>query len=386
MTLTSPADARHMSTTPDHPPRPAPPPAPPPARFPVLGCAFALSFVFNLIAVVLLLFACMGLLLRGTSLPEDGPGLSEKFLTGSRTASDRVAVVRLETWIMEGFLSSVHKQIEQAASDSNVKAVVLRVNSPGGTITASDDLYLRLQKLRDGDPDEDRPAKPLVASFGSIAASGGYYAAVGAQSIFAEPTTSTASIGVYASFPNAHKFADEKGVTFITIKAGEIKDAGGMFKPMTDREKLVIQDQIDDAYVRFLDVVQKGRPKLTRAVMLERFRVTPLNPDPKARKPAEPYERYRADGGTFTGPKAKDLGLVDSIGRLEDAVKEAAKLAGISEYRGVEYQKPKTLSDLLVGVRAPVAPLEAARLALTPRLWYLEPTHEAAARLAGAGE
>jgi ClpP class serine protease len=120
--------------------------------------------------------------------------------------------------------------------------------------------------------------------------------------------------------------------------------------------------------------------------MLERFRVTPLNPDPNARKAAEPYERYRADGGTFSGPRAKELGLVDSIGRLEDAVKEAAKLAGLSEYRGVEYQKPKTLSDLLVGVKAPSAPLEAVRLALMPRLWYLEPTHEAAARLAGAGE
>src|SRR5687768_12116716 len=125
MPVTSPGTAT-MSTAPDHTPRPAPPP--PPRGFPFLGCAFALSFVFNIITLGLLFFACLGLAFRGTSLPQDGPSLNEKFLSGSRTASGRVAVIRLDGVILEGLLSHVHKQIEQAASDDDVKAVVLRVN------------------------------------------------------------------------------------------------------------------------------------------------------------------------------------------------------------------------------------------------------------------
>lgn len=346
-----------------------------------IGCAFAFSLAFNFIAVCLLILACAGLLLRETSFSDDTHNLSEKYLVGSRTARNRVAVVRLDGVIMEGMLSHVHKQIEQAASDNDVKSVVLRVNSPGGTITASDDLYRRILKLRDGDPLHNHPAKPLVTSFGSIAASGGYYVAAPAQLIMAEPRTITGSIGVYGSFPNVQKLADTYGATFTTIKAGEIKDMGGMFKEMTPRERQVIQDQIDDAYVRFLDIIEKGRPKLTKAVMLERFRVSPINPDIRVRPAAEPYERYRADGGVFNGSKAKDLGLVDSIGFLEDAVQEAAKLAGLSEYRGIEYLKPKNLTDILLNARASSTPWDSLQATMSPRLWYLDPSHELAVRL-----
>lgn len=377
-----------MSTAPEPLPRAAVPPAPPPtppARFPVLGCAFALSFVLNLVGGVLLLLACMGLAVRSAGLPDDS-SLSEKFHSGSRTSSNKVAVVSLDGVLMEGLLSHVHKQIDAAAKDNNVKAVVFRVNSPGGSITSSDDLYRRLIKLRDGDKETDHAPKTLVASMGAVAASGGYYVSVPAAHIFAEPVTITGSIGVYGSFPRLSDEAQKNFGTLITVKAGEIKDTGSMFRDMSPKERQVIQDMVNESYVQFLDVIEKGRPKLTRAVMLQRFPVQPLRPDPNvAQPPAEAYTRYRADGGTFSGKKAQELGLVDDVGTLDDAIREAAKRANIdSDYRAFKYQRKATLSDVLFGVRAPATPLslDQFRAALTPRLWYLAAGYEAAARLA----
>ena len=362
------------------------PPAPRSGGFPVMGCFFGLSFLLNLLlGGVLLVFVCMGLAYSGNRATLEQ--LNEKHLLGKKGASDKVAVVALEGAIMEGMLTNFYKQLDQAAEDDRVKAVVLRVNSPGGSITASEEVHHKLIKLRDGDKSKDRQPKSLVVSMGSLTASGGYYVSMPASRIVAEPTTVTGSIGVYASFPNAAKLADTYGVTFNTIKAGEIKDSGALLRPMDDKERQVFQDMVDDAYVRFLEVIEKGRSKLTRAKMLERFTVTPLTPDPKALgdKPApKPYDRYRADGGIYTAKRALDLGLIDAIGTLEDAVKEAAKLAKLDEYNAIQYKKPPMLADLLLGTKAPTsAPpsLDRLRGLLAPRMWYLAAGHEAAVRL-----
>src|SRR5262249_13684265 len=146
--------------------------------------------------------------------------------SGDKKAADKVAVVSLDGVIFEGLLEQTHKQLDAAAKDKAVKAVVLRINSPGGSVTASEDLHHRITRLLDGDPDKGFPPKPSVASMGSIAASGGYYAAVPAQTIFAEKTTLTASIGVYAAFPNLTGACEKCGFSMNTIKAGEIKDTG----------------------------------------------------------------------------------------------------------------------------------------------------------------
>lgn len=371
-------------------PPPAYPPAPPPSRFPVMGCLFAVSFVGNLLAGLLVVLLCLGLMVRSGDSAANA-SLPEKYHSGDQGARDKVAIVTLDGVILEGLLDYVHKQIEQAAWDSRVKAVVLRINSPGGTITASDDLYRRISKLKSGDADRNLPARPLIVSMGSIAASGGYYAAVPGDQIFAERSTMTGSIGVYGSFPNVKELGNKVGFKMNTVKAGAIKDSASMFQDLSPEERQVLQDMVDDAYVQFLDVVQKGRPKLTRAKMLERFDVQPLRPDPQAQEARPAYVRYRADGGVFTAPKAKDLGLIDSVGTLEEAIDAAGKAAQLDSYQAIRYQKRSTLSDFLLGSPATgsqangnVLDPAALQQAFSPRLWYLAPGHEAAGMLAAA--
>ena len=366
-------------------------PYPYPPRRSLMGCAFALSFLLNLAAGVLFLVLCVFAYFAATATTETVTPLSEKFVSGSKTATDKIAIVTVDGIIMEGLLAHAHKQIEQAAKDDSVKAIVLRVNSPGGSITASDDLYRKIVALRDGDPDQSFPAKPVVASFGSVAASGGYFIAAPAQRIVAERSTMTGSIGVYASLPNVEKLAKTYGVEMNTIKAGEIKNAGSVFRGLTTTEQQVIQDMVDDAYNQFLEIVEKGRPRLTRAKLLARFPVKPIVPDPKAprdEKLKEPYERYLADGGIFTAPEAKRLDLIDDIGPLDVAVKAAAKAASLTNYRAISYPKQKSLTDLILGANSNAPPtgsvLDAGRLQsmVTPRLWYLAPGYELAGRLA----
>jgi protease IV len=369
-------------------PGPAPT-APAPARgFPVLGCAFALSFVGNLFALLVIFLLCFGLLFRSGSDQSKPTPLTEKLFAGSASASDKVAIVAIEGPIMEGLLEFVHRQLEQAGKDETVKATVVRINSPGGSITASDDLHRRILQLKNGQADQDIHPRPVVVSMGALAASGGYYIAVPASTIFAERTTLTGSIGVYSSFPNVKELAAKVGVSMHTIKAGQIKDSGSMFRDMTPAEQQSLQDMVDDAYVQFLSVVQQGRPALTRQKMLERFTVTPLRPDPKAKpEDAAPYTRYRADGGVFSAAKAKELGLIDDVGPLEDAVTAAAALAKLGPYRAIRYKKLISLSELLMSVKTPVSPPALSadqtllRGLLTPRMWYLAPGHEAAALL-----
>jgi protease-4 len=384
------------------PPRQAPPPPPrlppPPQRGGLLGCAFALSFLLNIFAGIAVVLACASLLYK-SGTDTDHP-LTERHYSGNRTAPDKVAVVSLDGVIMEGLLNYAHKQINQAAHDDHVKAVVLRINSPGGSITASDDLHRRLVSLRDGDPGKKTKPKPLYVSMGSVAASGGYYVAMPGKVLFAEPSTITGSVGVYASLPNVKQLADTYGVKFNTIKAGEIKDSGSPFGELTPKERQVWQDMVDDAYLQFLQVVEKGRPALAPKTkngprpLLERFEVKPLRPDPKAPRqtPDVPYTRYRADGGIFTADRAKELGLVDQLGGLDGAIQKAAEDAELGDnYRAIKYRSPSTLLDLLSSRASPPpsgSALDPGRLraALTPRVWYLAPGHEAAGILAAARE
>jgi protease-4 len=357
----------------------------------MLGCAFTLSLLFNIVAVGLFLFGCLGLFMRWNLTESSTVPLSETHYAGDKTAADKIAIVRLQGIILEGLLGYVHKQIDQAAHDTSVKAVVLRINSPGGTITASDDLHRRLMALTQGDPKKGTQAKPLVVSMGGLAASGGYYVAMPAQTLFGEPTTLTGSIGVFVSLPNVKKLADTYGVRLETIKQGEIKDSGSPFKDLTPKEHQVWQDMIDHAYNQFVAVVEKGRPAL-RGGLLQPRTITPVRagPDwlprgPDKDKPPGPYTRYLADGGIWTADKALDFKLIDNLGYLDDAVTAAHDLAHLEDhYRVLQYERPLSLRESLLGIEAPAAPAGAwdpthLAHALGPRLWYLAPGHEAAA-------
>ncbi|MHB1424775.1 MAG: S49 family peptidase [Gemmataceae bacterium] len=360
-------------------------PPPPPRRSSFLGCAFGLSFMLNFIGLFAIVFLCIGVFNR-MHAPEIVP-LGEKRYSGESSATDKVAIVNIDGVILEGLLGYAHKQIEQAAGDQHVKAVVVHINSPGGSITASDDLYRKLTELRDGNPKKERPPRPLVVSMGSLAASGGYYIAMPGQTLFAERTTLTGSIGVYTSFPNVKKLAEDHGVKLITIKQGEIKDSGSPFANMGEKEQQVWQDMVNDAYRRFLQVVEKGRPMLADGKLLKRLTITPLEPGPEFLtkiKEKKTYERYLADGGIWTADSALKYQLIDKIGTLDDAVQAAHDLAGLSDnYQAIKYERPSTLADLLgLGVQSHAVPsgsvLDPARLqaGFAPRLWYLAPGAE----------
>lgn len=372
------SDAPQSSGYPTAAPRSA---YPRPQRSSFLGCAFALSFALNVIGLVAVLALCVGfsVLHKPASLP-----LAEKHYSGKSDATDKVAIITLDGVLLEGLLAYPHKQIEQATKDQHVKAVVVRINSPGGSITASDDLHRKLIELREGNPKKEHQPRPLIVSMGALAASGGYYVAMPGQTVFAERTTLTGSIGVYTSFPNVKGLADKHGVTLNTIKQGEIKDSGSPFADMTDHERKVWQDMVDDAYQRFLQVIETSRPMLGGGKLLEPLTVTPIRAGPaflreKNAVPNAPYRRYLADGGVWTADNALKYKLVDKIGTLDDAVQAAHDAGKLSEdYQAVTYERPSTFADLMgFGVESNALPagsvFDPARLeaGFVPRLWYL---------------
>jgi protease-4 len=320
----------------------------------------------------------------------EGPsaGLHERSFAGKAGARDKIAVIKIDGVLMEGLLSYDEKQIEQAATDKHVKAVILRINSPGGSVSASEHLYRRLLRLRDGDPEKNTDPKPLIVSMQALAASGGYYIAMAARPLLAEPTTETGSIGVYAALPNVEALGEKIGFNMRVFKAGEVKDSGSPFRGMTPKEEELWQNTVDHTYLHFLNVVETGRPelfgKLQKDLSIEEdlpVRTT------EGEKRSYRLTRYRADGGLFTAEQALKYGLIDRIGYLEDAIDEAKKQANLTgDYRVVEYDRPQTLLGLLFGVKSPspgtAFDARALSSGATPRLWYLAPQCEAAGLLA----
>jgi protease-4 len=425
----------------DIPPQPAPPTAesPPPLVIPVrygqmpprypnpggtspfkslvrtfLGLLLALSLGVNL------LFLWFG----GISFGEAGStSLVEHGLYGDSKNLDKIAVVKLDGVIMEGQTAHVQKEIDKAAADEHVKAVVFRINSPGGTITASDDLHRRLKELADGKNRKQKGGKkPVVVSMGAIAASGGYYVAMPAELVMAEQTTITGSIGVYAAFPNVSALTEKIGFSMNVVKSDRMKDSGSMFHPMSAQEHELWQGMVNNAYDRFLTVVAEGRTRI-----MEASQKSPKEPTEEERKNlVEKYKellqarieatekkipeldaegkpvmvdgkpklvefyRKRADGGIFTAQEAKEFGLIDAIGYQEDAVIKAAALRGLAEgsYRVVSYDRPPSLFGSLVGGEASAAkPLDASKLANGgyPHLWFLAPQSDLAGLLTAIG-
>jgi protease-4 len=251
-------------------------------------------------------------------------GISEKYHSGRKFASDKIAVIHVSGMIMTGD-GFVKRQIDRVRDDESVKAVVVRIESPGGTITGSDFIYHHLKQLR-----EERKL-PLVVSMGSIAASGGYYVAMavgdGQDSIFAEPTTTTGSIGVIIPHYDLTGAMEHLGIEDDSIASHPRKQLLSMTSPMTDDHREIIEAYLNDAFVRFKDIVKSGRPAL---------RDNPARLD------------ELATGQIFTANQALDGGLIDKIGFIEDAINRAAELANVdlSKTRVVEFERSLTLLDL----------------------------------------
>ena len=195
--------------------------------------------------------------------------------------------------------SELVEQITRFGDDSGISALVVRIDSPGGGVAASQEIYEELRRVRDG-------GKPIVASMGGIATSGAYYVACGADAIMANPGTLTGSIGVIMSFPRAQELMRKVGVDLEVLKTGEFKDMGSFARPMTEREKDLLEGILDDVYDQFVAVVSAERG-IELGIVKE-----------------------IADGRVFTGRQALEISLVDSLGGYMDAVSLAGELGGIS--------------------------------------------------------
>ncbi len=303
-----------------------------------------LSALANVVLVlVLIVVASMGGLVGGVT-PD---GLTEHVLRPG-AAGRKVAVIRIEGVISEMMVEDLGRRIRRAARDEDVKAVVLRINSPGGGLTATDQIFHSLR--------EKLAEKPVVAAMESVAASGGYYVACSADQVLAQPTTVTGSIGVIAQlFFLEGLMKDKLGVTPVTLKKGRQKDWPNIWadKGLTEAQRQYLMDTLlAPGYERFIDVVRDGRGMGDAEV------------------------RRLATGRIFLGPEARDLGLVDEVGYFERAVEVAESLAGIQGARVVEYRDIPTLADLFsprFEARSPLQDLRPENLAAlaSPKLMYL---------------
>lgn len=218
-----------------------------------------------------------------------------------------IRVVRLEGEISDG--RKMVEKLRLAMDDSNVKAVVLRVESPGGAVGASQEIYEAVRAL-------DK-VKPVVASIGNLGASGGYYSALGARKIWALPGSLTGSIGVITQFTDFHGLMEKVGVRAEVVKSGEMKDAGSPFRSMSEKEKALFQAMISDVYAQFREVVVERR-KIDSAAL-----------------------DTLADGRVLTGRQAKKAHLVDSTGTLVEAIEDARKIAKLGKDAPVDDDQPK---------------------------------------------
>jgi len=337
-------------------------------EYPSSGFGVFFRWLFRAVLVVSLLF---NLFFLYKFLPTiRGSRLEERFYAGEMSARDRIAIIRIEGLIAEGLIEYPLAQIRDAAQDDSVKAAVVLINSPGGTITASDQLHKALSDLREGKWEKQGGKKPVVVLMGSVAASGGYYIAVPGNVLYAQPTTITGSIGVYGAFLDVSKFAEKHGVTMNIIKRGELK-GGSMFKEMTPEERRHWESLIDDSYDRFQRIVNEGRKGKLKHGLREELKL--LDSEGK------PMIRRLADGGVFTAGQAEKYGLVDRIGYLDDAIREAKQLARLDDAHVFMYEKPFTWLGSLFGVHSS-SPEVAAMLQNLPgvnaRVWYLTPGYE----------
>ncbi len=240
------------------------------------------------------------------------------FLGGEHTfaLSDKIAVVPVTGVIIDS--QAVVEDLRSFANNRKVKAIVVRIDSPGGGVGPSQEIYQELKKIR--------KKKPVVCSVGSMAASGGYYVACAAEKIVANPGAITGSIGVIVEYANFQELMEKIGLQGVVVKSGKYKDIMSPIREMTKEERAILQSVLDNIHTQFVSAVAEGRG-------LE-----------------QPQVEAIADGRIFTGAQAKELGLVDSLGTLSDAVTLAAQMVGIEGEPGLIYPKKKrSLLEYLLG-------------------------------------
>jgi len=279
----------------------------------------ATSFVLS--AALPILVGCQPVAYKIVPVPLD-KDLEETVVGGSRRAADKIAVVDVSGLLVDRYrrgllvegenpVALLEENLERASADRAVRAVVVRINSPGGTVTASDLMHGQIRAFK------DCTGKPVVAVLMDVGASGGYYVACACDHIVAHPTTVTGSIGVMMQTLSLAGTMQKLGIQAEAIKSGPYKDAGSPLRDLRQAERDVFQKLIDEFHERFVRVVDMGRPGLS----------------------AEQIQKL-ADGRVYSGKQARELGLVDQLGTLSDGVAAARERAGVAEVRVVRYHRP----------------------------------------------
>ena len=236
--------------------------------------------------------------------------------------SDKIVVIDIDgimlnkqqgSWMRSGDnpVSTFLEKLDKAAADDNVKAIVLRLNTPGGSVAAADMMYHSLTEFK------RKKKVPVVACMMDVAASGGYYLACAADGIIAQPSCITGSIGTIMQTVSFAGTMEKIGITAVAVKSGKMKDMGSPLHELSEEEQVVLQQIIDGFYEQFLGVVEKGRPDIDKAKL-----------------------RQLADGRVFTAQQAHTEGLVDRIGYADDAIAWAKKLAAVKKSKTVMYHRP----------------------------------------------
>jgi len=306
-------------------------------------------WIIGISVTLLMLCGCIsgfGLLLYSAMSGSGGPSFG-----------DAVAIIRVEGVIQAGepptdifggaaegaYSDRIVQQLKHADADPDVKAIILRVDSPGGGVVASDEIYEQMTKME----------KPVIVSMGTMAASGGYYVSAPADEIWANRHTLTGSIGVIIQFVNIEGFAEEYGIEATTITSGANKDTGSLFRAMRPEEEAIWQAIIDESYDVFVQIIAAGRGLDEAAV------------------------RKLADGRVYTGQQALELGLVDNLGNLPKVVGRAAELGGIADDppRVIDYGQEAPLFGGMWGALNRPSPVEELQeilhLDASPGLMYL---------------
>jgi len=319
------------------------------------GCIIAAIIIaVLLVALILGFLGCVGSSLGLWSEEEVFPKKewSEKIVAGR--GEDKFVLIRIEGEISENknsnrltsnsMVDDIVSELEQAKNDEKVKAIILKINSPGGTVTGSDILFEKIKSVRKG-------GKPVIALFSDTAASGAYYLASAADKIVSNPASITGSIGVIIQFPDFSGILSNYKIKFNTIKSGRLKDIGDTSKRMTAEERKILQTLVDNSYELFLERVSQGR-----GIAVDRL-------------------RQIADGRPLDGRQAYKLKLVDELGNLPKAIEISKELAQVSEATLVEYQSSlswqQLLSTLKTKIFAPTDLVSILNQSSQPVLKYL---------------
>jgi protease-4 len=304
------------------------------------GIVLALSFMAN-VALFMMLIGVIAIFATGQR------GVLDEEIIREGPSRTKIAMISLQGVIYGESASDIYRQLKIIRKDKHVKAVIIRVNSPGGTISASDQIYMEINKFR------KEENIPVIAFMQGVAASGGYYTSVACDQIIAEPTTITGSIGVISWYLVMQELLEDKlGILPVTIKSGRKKDWPSSFRKPEPEEIQYMRDKvITPALERFIEVIAEGRKS---TLTIEEI-------------------RKLADGGIFGAKEAKEEKLIDEIGYLDEAIDIAKSLAGIDKAQVVQYRKPFSISDVFSYRKPNILKFDRATLYElgTPQILYL---------------